>query len=296
MTAHTSENHTETGSYAHEQQLELLAHLKDQEHPLELKDEGQELRIGYVPGIMPGKWFSRWQERYGKLCPLKELALKEDATRESLEGEPPLAHMVLTRVAAHQNPFEKDQFHAITLYCEKNVVVLPTDHVLTLLEEIPIAELAEETLLQQAHTVPEWEEISEPYRPQTEQKLPLMRNTSDAIELVAAGLGLLIVPMSIARLHHRKDLTYRVIPDIKETPVQLVWKRYNREDHEEQIIQDFVGITRGRKENSARSSQSVAAQAEQKRREKAREKHKKRVANAKREQQDRKKRRQRRRP
>ena len=42
------------------------------------------LRIGYEPGGMPGKWFTRWHERYGRTAPLGEIPLREGAGLEAL--------------------------------------------------------------------------------------------------------------------------------------------------------------------------------------------------------------------
>ena len=51
----------------------------------------------------------------------------------------------------------------------------------------------------------------------------------EAIETVAAGTGIVIVPMSVARLHHRKDVVHRVVTDLPPTTIALVWLR-DRDD------------------------------------------------------------------
>jgi hypothetical protein len=57
------------------------------------------------------------------------------------------------------------------------------------------------------------------------------------------------VPMSVARLHHRKDVTYRTVADLPPTTVGLAW----RVDDEDERVQTFIGIVRGRSERSSRS-------------------------------------------
>ena len=42
------------------------------------------LRVSYVPGIMPGKWFNRWHERYGDRVPLAEVPVREARGLDSL--------------------------------------------------------------------------------------------------------------------------------------------------------------------------------------------------------------------
>ncbi len=264
-----------------------------------------QLRIGYVPGVMPGKWFTRWHDRYDSLRQLVEIPLDHGMALEALntsldaeESQPtPLtephsavAHMVLLR--PHQEPrsLDKENFHSITLYAEKQVVIFPRDHFLSALEEeeVPLEELKEEWMLQEPETIPEWAEVSAEYRLAHPRTLPEMRNLQDAVELVAAGLGLLIVPMSLARFYHRKDLTYRVVSGLPDLPVNLVWKREHRDDVDEQIIQDFVGVCRGRTPGSDRGSESAQVRREKRVQEKELEKRKRRAANAQRESRDRK--------
>ena len=242
---------------------------------------------GFVPGVMPGKWFNRWRERYSALAPLTDVALGEGRGLQALEA---FADMVLVRAEDEPAARDKKRYHAIELYRETPVVVLPKDHVLTVLETVPLAELAEEFLLQNPDEVPEWRDLSADYRAENLRPLPQMRHRADAVELVAAGLGLLIVPMSVARFYHRKDLTYRPVEGIEDYPVLLVWKREVREDAREQVIQDFVGITRGRTAASQRGSDSREVALEKQRREKEEAKRKRAAANKRREAEDRKKR------
>ena len=39
----------------------------------------------------------------------------------------------------------------------------------------------------------------------------------EAVETVAAGTGIVILPMSVARLHHRKDVVTRPVVDLAPT-------------------------------------------------------------------------------
>jgi DNA-binding transcriptional LysR family regulator len=70
----------------------------------------------------------------------------------------------------------------------------------------------------------------------------------DAVEVVASGTGVLIVPMSVARLHHRRDVTFRPVTDLPMTTVGLAWLVENDDPR----VQDFIGIVRGRTERSSR--------------------------------------------
>ena len=48
-------------------------------------------------------------------------------------------------------------------------------------------------------------------------------DTEQAIATVAAGVGIVIVPMSLARLHRRKDAAYRPLRDVPVSTVALAW-------------------------------------------------------------------------
>ena len=279
--------------------LEVIQHPKALPFPVL---ERSQLRIGYVPAIMPGKWFTRWHERYGDRVQLAEMPLNTDSGLTMLDkplglGEEtraaePLMHMCILRPDKEPESQDKDRYHSIRLYEELPVVVLPKDHVLTVLDEVPVEELAEEFLMHEPEDFPAWAEVSEEYRAANPRRVPEYRHDKDAIELVAAGVGLYIVPMSIARYYHRKDLTYRPVTGLETYPVNLVWKRRPKEDprteEEETIIQDFIGIVRGRTATSDRGSETKQARAERIAAEKARDKAKKRAANARREAKDRK--------
>jgi hypothetical protein len=56
-----------------------------------------------------------------------------------------------------------------------------------------------------------------------------------------------VVPMSLARLHARRDRTYRPVTDRPSTTIGLAWL----ESNDDPRVQTFIGIVRGR---SARSS------------------------------------------
>ena len=289
------------------------------------------LRISYVPAIMPGKWFNRWHERYGDRVQLAEVPVREARGLDSLHQdlclidpalnsaeetaseapaevsagatehapierkdvpENPFAHMSIVRPDREPASTDGEKYHSIRLYEELPVVILPVDHVLTVLDEVPVEELAEEFLLQPASDIPAYEEVSRAWRESAGRIVPEGLTDKETIELVAAGVGLYIVPMSIARFYHRKDLTYRPVAGLDLYPVHLVWPRAPkgepRSEELEALLQDFIGIVRGRTATSDRGSETRQARAERIAAEKAKEKAKARAANARREARDKK--------
>ena len=289
------------------------------------------LRISYVPAIMPGKWFNRWHERFGDRVQLAEVPVREargldslhqdlclidpalnsaeetaseapaEVSAEATEHAPierkdvpenPFAHMSIVRPDREPASTDGEKYHSIRLYEELPVVILPVDHVLTVLDEVPVEELAEEFLLQPASDIPAYEEVSRAWRESAGRIVPEGLTDKETIELVAAGVGLYIVPMSIARFYHRKDLTYRPVAGLDLYPVHLVWPRAPkgepRSEELEALLQDFIGIVRGRTATSERGSETRQARAERIAAEKAKEKAKARAANARREARDKK--------
>ena len=289
------------------------------------------LRISYVPAIMPGKWFNRWHERFGDRVQLAEVPVREargldslhqdlclidpalnsaeetaseapaEDSAEATEHAPierkdvpdnPFAHMSIVRPDREPASTDGEKYHSIRLYEELPVVILPVDHVLTVLDEVPVEELAEEFLLQPASDIPAYEEVSRAWRENAGRIVPEGLTDKETIELVAAGVGLYIVPMSIARFYHRKDLTYRPVAGLDTYPVHLVWPRAPkgepRSEELEALLQDFIGIVRGRTATSDRGSETRQARAERVAAEKAKAKAKARAANARREARDKK--------
>ncbi|WP_328507585.1 LysR family substrate-binding domain-containing protein [Streptomyces sp. NBC_00391] len=191
-------------------------------------------RLAYVPGVTPTKWVRIWNER----LPDVPLTLLQVSTAEAFgvlrDGG---ADAGLVRL-----PVDGTDLSAIPLYTETTVVVIPKDHVVAAVDEVTTGDLADEVVLHPLDDTLGWE------RPPGEPAFERPATTADAIELVAAGIGLLVVPQSLARLHHRKDLTYRPVTDAPESRVALSWPQ----DATTDLVEDFIGIVRGRTVNSSR--------------------------------------------
>jgi DNA-binding transcriptional LysR family regulator len=172
---------------------------------------------------MPGKWERTWRERMPRR-PLElvtvEVADQEQALRERR------VDMCLVRGAV-----DREVFHLIPLYREVPVVVVPVEHPVTAYDEIDVAELADEYDVLAEH--PEL-------------------TVKQAVETVAAGTGMIIVPMSLARLHHRKDIAHRPVTGVDESPVGLAWLRPASGEADDPDIEAFIGIIRGRTARSSR--------------------------------------------
>ncbi|MCD6639198.1 MAG: LysR family substrate-binding domain-containing protein [Nocardioides sp.] len=189
------------------------------------------LRIGFVTGATPDKWARHWRDRRPERLELVPVSQEEQETLLRSGA----VDMVLARL-----PVERDGLHCVRLYDELQVAVASRDHVLAAAdEEVTTADLDDEQLV-----------LSHPsgWRPQAEQLDWPPMSPAEAIETVAAGTGVAIVPMSVARLFHRKDVVTRVVSDLEPTTVALVWLI----DRDDEVTQAFVGVARGRTANTSR--------------------------------------------
>ncbi|WP_238152594.1 LysR family substrate-binding domain-containing protein [Kribbella speibonae] len=191
-------------------------------------------RLGYVPGVTPAKWVRIWTER----LPRVPLELVQVSAAEA----PDLVRRAEVDAVLLRLPIDRIGLHAIPLYVEQTVVVVPKDHLMTAAEEVTVDDLADELMLYPQDDVLDWD------RPPGRLIDDRPARTGDAIELVAMGTGLLVVPQSLARLHHRKDLTYRPLTGVPESQVALSWP----EDETSELVEHFIGIVRGRTANSTR--------------------------------------------
>ncbi|MCX2963174.1 LysR family substrate-binding domain-containing protein [Gordonia sp. SW 21] len=207
-------------------------------------DDAPVFRLAFVPGVTPGKWVRIWEQRRPDV-PLELVALDVADCAEAVgQGR---VQMAITRLPEALGHADAGTHHSIELYEETTVVVVPKDHVLTAGEEMTLADLADEQLLwplDEPLTVPQPPGTAVSHRPET---------TGDAIELVAAGIGVLLVPQSLARLHHRKDLVYRPVTDAPTSTVGLLWPQPTSD-----LADEFIGIVRGRKATSSRGRSDEA--------------------------------------
>ena len=189
------------------------------------------LRIGFVTGATPDKWARHWRDRRRE-----PLELVPVAEAEQLDGiRDGSLDMALVRL-----PVDQEGLHCVRLYEELQVAVASREHVLAAAdEEVTTADLVDEQLVR-PH--------ASGWQPEAEQLAWPEMTEQEAIETVAAGTGVVILPMSIARLHQRKDVVSRVVSDLDPTTIALVW----RTERDDEVTQTFVGVTKGRTARSSR--------------------------------------------
>ncbi len=216
--------------------------------------ESRELTVTFVPGVTPGKWIHRWQERMPDV-PLVSHPVPQERQLEAVRAG--TADMAFVRL-----PVESTGLHVISLYEELSVVVAPKDHPIAAFDELDVAELADEYLLADPDDFPAWRDISSEIQAGTRKPLPPMASLEDALDLVEAGLGILILPMSVARLFSRKTLRSRLLHGVPASSIGLAWPdtQFPLPPEDEAVIQEFDGVVRGRSANSSRQPSVQAKQ------------------------------------
>ncbi|MGN7970280.1 LysR substrate-binding domain-containing protein [Microbacterium sp. 22296] len=202
------------------------------EHPP--REEPRDFVLGAVPGATPGKWIGLWRERMPHVTLiLREIGVADQ--RRLLDG----VDAALVRLPVDA----PDELHLIPLYDEQPVVVMSADADLTAGDEITLADLAGEVVI-----VPADDVLGLHVPDAVSPTFAAPADTAEAIATVAAGVGVVIVPMSLARAHRRRDVEYRVLRDGPESRVALAWLR----DRTTPDVEAFVGIVRGRTARSSR--------------------------------------------
>ncbi|WP_445155699.1 LysR family substrate-binding domain-containing protein [Arthrobacter sp. Hor0625] len=190
----------------------------------------RELRFAYVAGVTPGKWIRRWEERMPGI-PLHAFLSDDGAQLAVLrDGSADLSFVRL--------PVEREGLSVIPLYEEQPVVVAPKGHEISVFEEVDLADLAKETFLDVAS----------------------LGGAEPALQVVASGAGLVVLPMSVARHFNVKDTVARRLTGAPPTGIALAWPT----DATDEVIEEFIGIVRGR---TASSSRQPSAQQEKPKRE-----------------------------
>ncbi len=197
--------------------------------------ETRTFRIALVPGVNPDRWLRVWQERLRDVPVELVHTTPADATSVLRAGG---ADVALVRL-----PADGDDLSTIPLYTEATVVLVPKDHVVTVVDEVDAADLDDETLLVAVDDQLHW---TDP--PGTPFAGGPIATTADAVDLVAAGIGVLALPQSLGRLHQRRGLTARVVRDAPGSSIGLTWLI----DRYDDLTEEFIGIVRGRTASSSR--------------------------------------------
>jgi hypothetical protein len=189
------------------------------------------LTIAYVKGTAPGKWLTRFAERtgHGALHSFESrdpFPLLADAQTDRTRPDLALVRLPDRRV--------DERFHVVRLYEEQPGVAVPKDSELTLLEELSAADLEDQHI---NYAPDEYNEVD-------------VSAVFDALDVVAANVGIAFAPRPLLRSINNKSTAHRDYADGQPTSIALVWLK----DKDSDAIQDFVGIAKGRTANTSRQA------------------------------------------
>ena len=196
--------------------------------------------IAFPLGVTIGKWTRAFEQRHPDVQ-LQVVRVELADQRATLEtGDADMAFV--------REPLDTDGLHVIPLYEEDIVVVMHHEHLLTLEKKLHAADIADEQLVEGT-------------------------DAEAVIRRVAAGDGIAVLPQSVAKAFRRKDVTAMKLEDAEPSRVALAWPR----DAQHPLVDEFIGIVRGRSAHSSRNPE-VAADEAAKRREAERKKAEKQKA------------------
>ncbi|GAA2474876.1 LysR family transcriptional regulator [Winogradskya humida] len=204
---------------------ELLHAAETLQRRVRLADrEGRSLRVGFMPGLIVTPVVRRLEERWP--------GLRVDVLRTSWTEQIQALRDGRFDASFARRPFDDEGLTVIDLYAEPRVAVLPVDHPRAGADEVLLADLTGDLLLQPPGFIPEWRGAAEPptTSPTVEEKL----------ELIAAGRGIVILPASTTRYYHRPDVTYARVIDLADTTVCLAIETRR----ESPVLRDLVRIAR----------------------------------------------------
>lgn len=197
------------------------------------------LPVAVVPGVTIGRWAQTWRDRSPVPLTLVEVPARE-AEAVLSAGDVDAAFL---RLPMHSAP----PLARIPLWQEETVVALSRENPLTLLPEIGPEQLAQERLIVPDDDVLGWS--SPPGEPFPG---PAPATTDQAFDLVAAEAGVCLVPKSLARAAHRRDVETRPVPQAPTSQIALAWMPV--EGRAPELVEILIGIVRGRTPNSTRGS------------------------------------------
>lgn len=192
------------------------------------------LTLGFVRGTAPQKWARRWAEG----------ADRPPLTLVPILGLPPVDSftVVLERTDPGERPRGSEvdgPRHAVRLYEEAVALVVPPEHPLSGAATVTREQLNDEYLLGYDGYPPSW--------PTPAATLP-----GDVLDLVAAGVGSVLLPLPLAR-HLARKREHVVVPVEDGLDPSAIWATWARTD-DGPVVQELIGVFRGRTARSSRSA------------------------------------------
>jgi DNA-binding transcriptional LysR family regulator len=189
--------------------------------------------IGFMPGLIVTEAIRAMLDRYPQLDVTVVSTNYGDQTEVIGDGRADVSYLRL--------PADLRGLQVRELLTEPRVAALPAVHRLAGKDAISITDLADEHLLQDPDTVPEWRDIASEMRSRRRRGAPVFRTVEEKLEHVAAGQGIVLLPVSAAAFYTRPGVAYLHVTDVAPCQVCLAWDATRHS----QLIEDFAAIAAG---------------------------------------------------
>jgi DNA-binding transcriptional LysR family regulator len=186
--------------------------------------------VGFMPGLLVTAAVRALSARHPELAVEVMRTGWDDQVEVIRDGRVDVGYVRL--------PIDRTGLRVEPLLTEPRVAVLPAGHRLAGKPVLRLADLAGERLLQSADAVPEWSTVADPPDPGRAREAPVVRTVEEKLEHVAAGSGVVVLPLSTARFYPRPDVTHLPIEDLPETQVCLAWDSARRTP----LIREFAAL------------------------------------------------------
>nr|WP_062330934.1 LysR substrate-binding domain-containing protein [Herbidospora sakaeratensis] len=188
---------------------------------------GEVFTVGFMPGLIVTSAVRAFGERHPGLTVEVVRTTWDDQTATIHDGRVDVGYVRL--------PIDRRGLRVLPLWSEPRVVVLPAGHPLAGKDAVGIADLAGECLLQNPDAVPEWRAVATRRDPEVR-----FRAVEEKLEHVAAGHGVVILPLSAAAFYTRPDVGHVAVGDIPPNEVCLAWSGSRRSP----LIAGFAAVAR----------------------------------------------------
>ncbi|MGV9835629.1 LysR family transcriptional regulator [Nocardia niigatensis] len=177
-------------------------------------DGAQSFTVGFMPGLIVTGAVRTLTERYP--------GLSVDLVRTGWFDQIEVVHDGRVDVSVVRLPVDPHGLVLRPLYTEPRVVVLPAEHHLAGKDAVTVGDLADEHLLQDPATVPEWSAVATELRTDR-PAVPVFHSVEEKLEHVAAQRGIMFLPLSVMTFYTRPGIVYVPVPDLAPLQVSLAW-------------------------------------------------------------------------
>ncbi|MGW4538411.1 LysR family transcriptional regulator [Streptomyces chartreusis] len=133
-------------------------------------------------------------------------------------------------------PIDRQGLEVHPLFQEPRVVMVPVGHRLADRRSVTVKDLAAEHLLQDPNAVPEWRDVALELQSGARPEVPVIHQVEEKLELVAAGAGICVLPLSTANFYTRPDVIPLPVDDLGPNEMALAWVAARRSP----LIRDFA--------------------------------------------------------